>query len=298
MVADSYILHHRVDIARQQLSSFLATYEGRQELTRILATIRKRQLDAHEMQRPMEMDRLARALDLTIDIVLPTATPTAVAIAPTPSPSTALRTGQLPEQRVLASGIILILALGITVVLALMSVVGRRREHVERRAPVRIRPRRIATAREAEQFVASYTLGDDDFRAEYPLRDPAGQSIGECALRMTEAFVMGPPQRIPAFELQLFDKYELRTRTKVLMSPAAQEEEALWAKLAIRGEPLVLQPGDVIELETANLKLRAEVRNLAYVGGTRPPDLYFERLVVEMSPTIKEEQGQPSLSHW
>jgi hypothetical protein len=115
---------------------------------------------------------------------------------------------------------------------------------------------------------------------------------------MTEAFVMGPPQRIPAFELQLFDKYELRTRTKVLMSPAAQEEEALWAKLAIRGEPLVLQPGDVIELETANLKLRAEVRNLAYVGGTRPPDLYFERLVVEMSPTIKEEQGQPSLSHW
>jgi hypothetical protein len=91
-----------------------------------------------------------------------------------------------------------------------------------------------------------------------------------------------------AFEVWLFDKSDIRTVTKVLMSEHAYHDEVLRAKLAPKGEAVLAQPGAPLNLETSGLQVAVNVTEMDYGEGNLPPNSFFARLVVELVAMAKE----------
>ena len=80
---------------------------------------------------------------------------------------------------------------------------------------------------------------------------------------------------------------DIRTITKVLMSKYAYDDDALRAKLAPKGEAILVEPGKTIALETASLRVDAEISEMEYGNGAMPPQSYFTRLTVSLTPSLR-----------
>jgi hypothetical protein len=133
------------------------------------------------------------------------------------------------------------------------------------------------------QFMTTYVLGDDTYDDSFSIDGPDGSFLGECGMGLSETIGVGDPKKVTAFEVWLFDKNDIRTVTKVLMSEHAFRDEALKSRLAAKGEPVMLRPGDSVAMETATLVVTARVVDMAYGGGALPPSSFFERLTVELA---------------
>ena len=70
------------------------------------------------------------------------------------------------------------------------------------------------------QFITTYALGDDLFDDSFSIDSPTGEFLGECGVGISETIGFGEPKKVQAFEVWLFDKNDIQTVTKVLMSPA------------------------------------------------------------------------------
>jgi hypothetical protein len=137
------------------------------------------------------------------------------------------------------------------------------------------------------QFMTTYVLGDDLYDDSFSIDGPDGSFLGECGMGISETIGVGDPKKVMAFEVWLFDKNDIRTVTKVLMSDHAFRDEALKSRLAAKGEPVLLMPGDTVSLETASLVVTARVVDMAYGGGALPPSSFFERLTIELAAHTK-----------
>ncbi len=150
-----------------------------------------------------------------------------------------------------------------------------------------------AWAGEAEkplaQFVTTYEIGDDRYDTSFSIETASGDFLGECGVGISETVGTGSPDKVTAFEVWLFDKNDIRTVTKVLMSEHAYGDSVLRAKLAPKGEPELARPEAAVELETATLKVRARVVEMDYGGtGDLPPNSFFNKLVLELAAWPKE----------
>lgn len=137
------------------------------------------------------------------------------------------------------------------------------------------------------QFMTTYVLGDDLYDDSFSIDAPDGSFLGECGMGISETIGVGDPKKVMAFEVWLFDKNDIRTVTKVLMSEHAFRDEALKSRLAAKGEPVLVTPGDVVSMETAALVVTARVVDMAYGGGALPPNSFFERLTIELAAFTK-----------
>jgi hypothetical protein len=132
------------------------------------------------------------------------------------------------------------------------------------------------------RFMTTYTLGDDVYDDSFSIDGPDGNFLGECGMGLSETIGVGDPKKVTAFEVWLFDKNDIRTVTKVVMSEHAFRDEALKSRLAAKGEPVVAQSGDTLTLETATLIVTARIVDMAYGGGALPPSSFFERMTIEL----------------
>ncbi len=139
------------------------------------------------------------------------------------------------------------------------------------------------------QFMTTYMLGDDLFDDSFSIDSPSGEFLGECGVGISEAIGVGEPKKVAAFEIWLFDKNDIQTVTKVLMSEHAFADEALRQRLAAKGEPFQADPGTEVVLETATLRLVSRVVDLAYAGGAMPENSHFDRVTLELAVWPKEE---------
>ena len=137
------------------------------------------------------------------------------------------------------------------------------------------------------QFMTTYVLGDDLYDDSFSVDGPDGNFLGECGMGISETIGVGDPKKVTAFEVWLFDKNDIRTVTRVLMSEHAFRDEALKSRLAAKGEPVMLKAGDTVSMETATLVVTARVVDMAYGGGALPPNSFFERLTIELAAFAK-----------
>jgi hypothetical protein len=137
------------------------------------------------------------------------------------------------------------------------------------------------------QFVTTYVMGDDHYDPSFSIELESGEFMGECGVGISETIGAGAPDRVTALEAWLFDKNDIRTVTKVLMSRYAFNDEALRTKLAPKGEPILLREGQDVILETKMLRLRVHVVEVMYGEGDLPSDSFFERLTVELAAWVK-----------
>lgn len=138
------------------------------------------------------------------------------------------------------------------------------------------------------RFQSNYTLGRDNYDDSFSIENSSGDFLGECGVGISESIGTELPKNVTAFEVWLFDKNDIRTVTKVIMSDHAFFDDAIRAKLAPKGEPMLARENEVVVLETATLIVNAEIKDMSYGSGTLPPQSYFDNFTVELSAWAKE----------
>ena len=136
------------------------------------------------------------------------------------------------------------------------------------------------------QFVTTYALGDDHYDPSFSIELENGEFMGECGVGVSETLGVGSPNKVTAFEVWLFDKNDIRTVTKVLMSDYAFHDEALRTKLAPKGEPMLAEVGEDIVLDTKTLRVRARIVEAEYGVGNLPPNSFFARVTLDLATWV------------
>lgn len=132
-------------------------------------------------------------------------------------------------------------------------------------------------------FFTTYQYGEDAYDESFSIETPMSEFLGECGVGISETIGIGDPDKVTALEVWLFDKSDIRTVTKVLMSQYAFNDDQIRAKLASKGEAVLAQPGVPFTLETTGLKVRVDVTELVYGEGDMPPNSYFSKLTIELA---------------
>jgi hypothetical protein len=133
----------------------------------------------------------------------------------------------------------------------------------------------------------TYELGEDTYDESASIETPMGEFLGEMGVGISETIGVGDPDKVTAFEVWLFDKSDIRTVTKVLMSEHAFNDEGLRTRLASKGEAVLARPGSPFALETSGLQVRVNVTDLMYGEGEAPPRSFFTKLTVELMAYTK-----------
>ena len=133
------------------------------------------------------------------------------------------------------------------------------------------------------QTMTTYVLGDDLYDESFSIDTPAGEFLGEYGVGVSEAIGVGDPKKVTALEIWLFDKNDIKTATKVLMTEHAFQDAGIRSRLEPKGELVLSEPQGQILLETATLQLLATVVDLEYGRGPMPQNSYFERITLELA---------------
>jgi hypothetical protein len=137
-------------------------------------------------------------------------------------------------------------------------------------------------------MMTTYVAGDDLYDESFSIDTQGGDFLGEYGVGISETIGVGDPKKVTALEVWLFDKNDIKTATKVLMSSHAYNDPNLRARLEAKGELVMLAPQEQIILETAALQLLVTVTDLEYGEGALPPESYFDRVTLELAIWPKE----------
>jgi hypothetical protein len=138
------------------------------------------------------------------------------------------------------------------------------------------------------QYMSTYIMGDDLYDDSFSIETASGEFLGETGSGISKTIGVGDPKKVTATEVWVFDKNDIKTVTKVLMSEHAYNDEGTRAELAPKGEAVLVKPGAIVMLETQTLTVQARVVDLAYGSGALPPNSFFERLTIEISAWPKK----------
>ena len=269
MLADSYTLNTNVSLARQRVEGW-----DPKDLGQVIGQLKANVSDGAQVQR---LDKLAAALGVRAEVA-----PSELAVQST-TVNTLLR--RLAPIFGIVVAAVLVIA-GVMVGLPLLR--GRRPEEPGRLGRRPSPAKKVAKPKDVGEplghFVASYTIGQDSYDQSFSIESPTSEFLGECGMGISEIVNAGPPASVTAFEVWLFDKNDIRTVTKVLMSKYAYDDDALRAKLAPKGEAVLVEPGETIVLETATLRIDAEISEMGYDEAATPPQSYFTRLTLSLTP--------------
>jgi len=277
LIADSYALTGNTETAVARLKALKGPGEADADLSEALANLAKARLAEGRTDEATRLEGLQSAA-----ILPPPPTPKETPVGPAAPVAS-------QTQRILIILFFLVL-LGAGVVLFLTQL--QKRQTVRRRRPTSVDESltRAATAgptgvapplseTSLGHFETTYHLGDEGYDISYSIESSTGEFLGECGVSALEEVGVGEPGGISAFEIWLFDKEDVRTETKVLMSPRAFADEVLREELADKGTLLQAERSRVVAVETANLRLDATITDLEYEGGS---DSVFSRLTTRL----------------
>jgi hypothetical protein len=132
------------------------------------------------------------------------------------------------------------------------------------------------------QFMTTYMTGDEQYDDSFSIDTPMGDFLGECGIGISDTIGVGEPKKVSAFEVWLFDKNDIQTVTKVVMSDHIYNDPNAHQRLLAKGEPVLAAAGKRILLGTQSLQLEARIVDMNYGQGALPADSYFERMTIEM----------------
>ena len=135
-------------------------------------------------------------------------------------------------------------------------------------------------------FVSTYALGRDDYDDYFSIETSSGRFLGECGLSIGRILGRETPRRVTALEMVLFDSFDHRTETRMLMSRHAYEDTGLQHELVTRGELVLVEPDVQVLVETNNLQLLATITGAEYAD-QEPAEGVFQSVVVDLDIRIK-----------
>jgi hypothetical protein len=141
----------------------------------------------------------------------------------------------------------------------------------------------LGLAQPITQTMTTYVLGDDLYDESFSIDTGGGEFLGEYGVGVSETIGVGEPKKVAALEIWLFDKNDIKTATKVLMTEHAYNDPNIRARLEPKGELVVVKPQEQVLLETATLQLLATVVDMEYGTGAMPSRSHFERITLELA---------------
>lgn len=149
--------------------------------------------------------------------------------------------------------------------------------------PRKVQPVSVTQPRSlTQEHVATFNMGDVSYDQSFDVEDPeTGAYLGECGMTMSE-LINGDPNRVTALEVWLFDKSDIRTVTKVVMSDYAFGNQALREKLSSRGDAVLLDENLGFVLDAQTLRLEGQVLGLDYDETEAPPRSTLRRLSIRL----------------
>jgi hypothetical protein len=141
----------------------------------------------------------------------------------------------------------------------------------------------LGLAQPITQTMTTYVLGDDLYDESFSIDTGGGEFLGEYGVGVSETIGVGEPKKVAALEIWLFDKNDIKTATKVLMTEHAYNDSNIRARLEPKGELVVVKPQEQVLLETATLQLLATVVDMEYGSGAMPQRSHFERITLELA---------------
>lgn len=143
------------------------------------------------------------------------------------------------------------------------------------------------------QKMSTFTRGFGSYDDSFTIEDAEERFLGETGALIAEG--VSSDGSATAFEVWLFDKDDfVRTMTKVFASEHAFRDPALRSKLEEKGDVVLAQPGAILVLETAQLRLQARIIDMEYMGGTPQPNSGFQKLTLELAAWTKPKAGAPA----
>ena len=132
-------------------------------------------------------------------------------------------------------------------------------------------------------FLASYQLGDDLYRESFSIETTPGEFLGECGIDVAHVINDGPPKQISAFDIWLFDKNEIETKSIVLVTDISYQNDETRSRLSTIGKPFKIEVGKKYKLHTNNILLEISILDVFYDCFTEVASNCIERLVVEFA---------------
>ncbi len=129
----------------------------------------------------------------------------------------------------------------------------------------------------------TYVLGDEYFDESSSVNSASGEFLGEYGAAVSKTIGVGEPKKATAIEVWLFDKNDIATATKVLMTPHAFGDQGIRGELEAKGELVMIDSKGQVLLETATLQLLATAVDLKYGQGNMPENSFFERITLELA---------------
>jgi hypothetical protein len=213
---------------------------------------------------------LALALVIGIPVIVNTIIPFGLIFAPKSKEASTVPVGQEAERRK-----------------AMQEAVKRAQETPAMPPPAGVADRGAPVSKHVSTFV----MGDDLYDDSFSIETASGEFLGETGAGISKTIGVGDPKKVTAVEVWVFDKNDIRTVTKVLMSEHAFGDAALKAELATKGEAVLAKPGGVTFLETQTLTVQVRILDMAYGSGALPTNSFFDRISVEISAWPKKDGG-------
>lgn len=140
-----------------------------------------------------------------------------------------------------------------------------------------------------KQFITEYVFGNDMYDDTFSIDAASGEFLGECGVGIADTLGGSEPKNVSAFEIWLFDKNDVQTVTKVMMTDFAMNNPSILQRLEVKGEPVQIRPDLVVTLETATLLLEARILDVTYGRGGQAQNSYVQQMQVELTVTSREK---------
>jgi hypothetical protein len=203
--------------------------------------------------------------------------------AQTPGAAPPIQAGALPWQW------FLLCCVGLLILAAIVYFVGRRRFET-RKAPTK---QQIVWEGEGvpplKQWTGKFELGQDSYDEFFTIETDDGDFLGESGMGIMEAIPGTSPKQVVAFDVGLFDKTDITTLSRVVMTQSAYDDEAVKTKIAAnpQAEAVLAELGKEFSFETTALRVDARIEEMDLAQG-ETGQTYFSKLTVTMNLFLKE----------
>lgn len=177
----------------------------------------------------------------------------------------------------------LLLLLVIAAVIWLLDRIRQRQKKAEKKAPVVWEGEGPPPLK---RWSGTYTLGQDNYDEFFTIETEDGAFLGESGMGILETVPGTSPKQVKAFDVGLFDKTDITTLSRVVMSEQAYNDPAMRDKVKAnpQAEAILAEPGKEFTLETSAMRVKAKIEEMEY----GPDNAYFNKLKMSLAVFVKE----------
>lgn len=160
-------------------------------------------------------------------------------------------------------------------------------------AKSRLKPQEVAWEGEGpppiKKWSGTYNLGNDTYDEFFTLETPDGDFLGESGMGIWEAVPGTKPKQVTAFEIGLFDKTDIVTRSLIILSESSYNDETTAIKIDgnPQAEGVLAEKGKKYDFSSSVMRIEATIEDMEYGDGEEGVK-YFTKLTMTLSVFLIE----------